>query len=91
MTTRMNMDTRVQLTGSYRTKDFYHAVVLKSLGFNLLELDRSEGNFSIFVFADEEETATETIKRYWDRTLTVEPRAMVDSINECKTRLFSRY
>lgn len=81
----------MEIINSYRTKDFYHAVVLKSLGFNLLELDRSEGNFSVFVFADEKENAEETIKKYWNRALKVEPRSMVDSINELKTRLYSDF
>lgn len=81
----------METVNSYRTKDFYHAVVLKSLGFDLLGLDRSEGSFSIFVFADEKENAEETIKKYWDRVLKVEPRAMVDSINELKTRLYSDF
>lgn len=74
---------------SYRTKDFYHAVVLKALGFGLLGLDRSEGKFSIFIFDDNDQTAEETVKKYWDRALVVEPRALVDSINELKTRLYS--
>lgn len=73
----------------FRTKDFYHAVVLKALGFDLLGLDKSEGRFSIFIFDDKRQGAEETVKKYWDRALMVEPRAMVDSINELKTRLYS--
>lgn len=75
----------------YRTKDFYHSAVLKALGFDLLDLDRSEGNFSVFVFADEGGKAEETLREYWHRTLKVDPRAMVESINELKTRLYSNY
>lgn len=74
---------------SYRTKDFYHAVVLKTLGFDLLTLDRNEGTFSVFVFADNDGLAIDVIKRYWDRSLVVDPKMMVDSINELKTRLYS--
>lgn len=73
----------------FRTKDFYHAVVLKALGFELLGLDRSEGKFSIFVFDDERKEAEDTIRKYWNRELKLEPRAMADSISELKTRLYS--
>lgn len=73
----------------FRTKDFYHAVVLSALGFNLLGLDKSEGKFSIFIFNDNKQRAEEVVRKYWERTLMVEPRAMVDSINELKTRLYS--
>jgi|CXWL01.1.fsa_nt_gi hypothetical protein len=76
---------------SFRTKDFYHAVVLKALGFELLGLDRSEGKFSIFIFDDSEQKAEESVRKYWERKLQVEPRAMVDSIGELKTRLYSTY
>ena len=79
----------METLNSYRTKDFYHAVVLKSLGFKLLGLDRAEGNFSIFVFDDEGQKAEKTISNYWERVLKVDPRTMVDSINELKTRLYS--
>ena len=74
---------------SFRTKDFYHAVVLKALGFKLLGLDRAEGGFSIFVFNDDGQKAEDAIRKYWERVLKVDPRAMVNSINELKTRLYS--
>ena len=74
----------------YKTKDFYHASIIKSLGGHLIDLERTDNNFCYFVFDDPSKQAEEIVRRYWNRELLVEPRMMVETINELKTRLHSR-
>lgn len=82
--------TKIKKSGEYRTKDFYHATILKSLGGQLIDLERTGNNFCYFIFDDPDGGVEDIIKRYWNRELLVEPRLMVESINELKTRLHSR-
>lgn len=74
----------------YSTKDFYIAALLRSIGIHLLGIKPSQNDFVIFEFSTEKVQAEEIISRYWNRQLEVEPRALIDAINELKTRLHSR-
>ena len=74
----------------YEVKDFYIACLLRSLGTPLLRLKSSQGDFIIFEFSVTENKAEEIIQQYWNRQLQVEPRALIDAINELKTRLHTR-
>jgi len=78
------------MESEFRTKDFYHAVVLKAFGWLLVQVVPGEGKFSVFVFDDPDNKAEECIRDYWERKLVVDPRLMVEVINELKTRLYSR-
>jgi hypothetical protein len=71
----------------FRTKDMYSAAVLRSLSYPLINLDRSEGNYSIFVFNDKGLTAQETLQKHWNGQLEVNSRNFVESVRELKTRL----
>ncbi|HUD44917.1 MAG TPA: DUF5659 domain-containing protein [Patescibacteria group bacterium] len=73
----------------FKLNDFYQAVVLKTAGFSLLRLERENPKFAIFVFADPEDKAQETISHYWNRKISVEARALIENINELKTRIYS--
>jgi hypothetical protein len=73
----------------YKTKDFYSAVILKVLGWLLVDVDRVEGKFCMFVFEDPENGAEDCIRKYWNRELSVDPRLMVETIGELKTRIYS--
>lgn len=79
----------METVSTYRTKDFYHAVVLKALGETLIRLEQGEGKFSYFVFDDSDRKAEEIIKKYWNRELLADPKSIIDSIVELKTRLYS--
>jgi len=79
-----------QITESYITKDFYIASLLRALGFRLQSLDRSQGKFVNFIFADPENKAQEAISQYWNRNIQVDARTMVEAINEFKTRLYAK-
>ena len=73
----------------FKTHDFYIASILKSVGFPLLRLDRQAGSFVDFIFHDPDYKAEETIDKYWNRTLSVNARDIVETINELKTRIRS--
>lgn len=74
----------------YQTRDFYNSVVLKTLGLELLRLDRGEGHFVTFIFHDPEQIAESLISEYWSRKTTVIARDLIDNINELKTRIYSK-
>ena len=73
----------------FRINDFYQAVILKTVGFPLLRLERGNGKFVTFVFDDPEYKAEEVLEKYWQREIKVIARDLVESINELKTRIYS--
>lgn len=74
----------------FRTKDFYTAVVLRTLDFPLEKLIRSKGNSVTFVFLDIENKTDQIMKSYWDRNLAIpDARGFVEAISELKTRIYS--
>ncbi len=74
----------------YKSSDFYQSVVLKTIGFPLLRLEKGDRRFFFFVFDDPDHKAKETIERYWNREITVVARDLVENINELKTRIYSQ-
>lgn len=77
-------------TKEYKSNDFYQSVVLKTIGFSLLRLEKSSSRFFFFVFADPENRAKEAIEKYWNREITVVARDLIENINELKTRIYSQ-
>lgn len=75
---------------TFKSQDFYISVILKTLGFPLLRLERQDGNFVTFVFDDPETKAQETISQYWNREVVCNARDLIENINELKTRIHSR-
>lgn len=73
----------------FKLNDFYQAIILMTTGYQLLRLERGHSKFAIFVFADPQETAQATISNYWARKVSVDARALIENINELKTRLYS--
>ena len=76
----MNKDT-------YKTTDFYSAVILRTFGTPLVSLERADYNTLVFVFRNEQKNCENLLGKYWDKKLTVEPRAFIESINELKVRI----
>ena len=74
-------------TKEIKLNDFYQAVILKTLGFPLLRLERGQGKFVTFIFDDPDFKAEAIIQQYWDRQVTVVARDLIESINELKTRI----
>jgi len=73
----------------FKIRDFYQAVILKTVGLPLSRLERDKGKFITFVFDDPEYKAEEIIERYWAREIKVEARSLIETINELKTRIHS--
>lgn len=71
----------------FKSQDFYISVILKTLGFPLLRLERQGGNFVTFVFDDNRANVQETISKYWNREIVCNARDLVETINELKTRI----
>lgn len=74
----------------YSTKDFYISAVIRSLGYNMT-LDASNPRQVIFNFDDPNGELEETVRKYWSYDLQVEPRSVIESINELKTRMQSGF
>ncbi|NCN59118.1 hypothetical protein COW99_03785 [Candidatus Roizmanbacteria bacterium CG22_combo_CG10-13_8_21_14_all_38_20] len=74
----------------YSTKDFYNSVLLKTLGLTLKRLEKGSNKFVTFVFADPKGSAEQILANYWERTLTVEPRLLIENIHELKTRIYAK-
>lgn len=73
----------------FKISDFYQAVILKTVGFPLLRLEKGAGRFIVFVFDDPDYKAEETIEKYWNREVRVIARDLIENINELKTRIHS--
>lgn len=73
----------------FKSSDFYQSVILVTVGFPLVRLERNDKRFFTFVFNDPEEKAEEIIKKYWNKELQVVARDLIESINELKTRIHS--
>lgn len=75
---------------TWSTSDFYSAVIIRASGIPLLSLIREQGKFLTFQFASSPEICEEVIKKHWDRTLKVESRLLIETINELKTRIHEK-
>ena len=74
----------------FKSHDFYQAVILKTVGFPLLRLEKQQGQrFFTFVFQDSDFKAEETIEMYWSHQISVDARKLIENINELKTRIYS--
>lgn len=73
----------------FKLNDFYQAVVLKTVGFRLLRLERGNGKFFYFIFDDTEGKAEKAIENYWSRQIQVVARDLIENISELKTRIYS--
>ena len=92
----MNMKQNMDLTfnaedNTYATSDFYSAVVLRTMGFRLIDIDKSDKRRMRFVFENSNAgaTAEQILQDYWDKVLQGDLRTFVDSINELKTRIYA--
>lgn len=74
----------------FKSHDFYQAVILKTVGFPLLRLEKQQGQrFFTFVFDDPDYQAETTIEMYWNHQIKVDARELIENINELKTRIHS--
>jgi hypothetical protein len=76
--------------GRYLTKDFYSASLLKAQGLPLVGLEKGGDRFYYFVFNDGDQKADQIIQGYWNRSLQVEAKDLIDAIQDLKTILYSK-
>lgn len=83
------MENRIE-NSCTRTKDFYIATTMKTLGVPLLSVEQGVGDFSVFVFDIDPMGADELINKYWSHELLVDPNLLMTNIHELKARLAQR-
>ncbi len=72
----------------YKTKDFYLSACILASGYPLLNIERTNDKFSIFVFKISPEKAEKIIQQHWNYLLKLSTRKLIEAINELKTRLY---
>lgn len=72
------------------TSDFYSAVIVRASGIPLIALSKEQGRFVVFHFEASPKTCEAILKQHWDRSLKLETRLFIETINELKTRTFER-
>lgn len=70
--------------------DFYSAVILRAAGIPLFGLTKMPAKFVNFVFNAPQEKCEAILKSHWDRTLHLETRLFIETINELKTRVHEK-
>jgi hypothetical protein len=73
----------------WKSKDFYLSCVIRASGFELINLERNEHDFSVFVFDISPQKAEEIISLHWSKQLKLPTRDLIEAINELRTRLKS--
>lgn len=74
----------------WNTSDFYSAALVRASGIPLIELSKEQGKFVAFHFESSPEICEEILKKHWDRTLKLETRLLIETINELKTRVHEK-
>ena len=74
----------------WTTSDFYSAVLIRASGISLANLIKERGKFVIFKFSSSPDVCEEILKKHWDRTLQLETRLLIETINELKTRVHEK-
>jgi hypothetical protein len=70
----------------YETSDFHLAVVLCSLGAQIVSIESSVGDRCIFLFEQTRELQA-TIDAYWRKLLSIEPQSLFAAQRSLKSRL----
>ncbi len=75
--------------GRWKSKDFYLSSVVRAAGFDLINLERKQNDFSVFVFDISPQKAEKIISLHWSKQLKLPTRDLIEAINELRTRLKS--
>lgn len=71
----------------FKIKDFYSAIILRSLNISILRLEKENNRFVTFIFDSPPTICEQILSNFWDRKLRIEPRRFIENINELKTRI----
>ena len=76
--------------GEIKTTDFYQSAILKTLGLELLRLEKVNEKQFLFVFNDSKNEVEEILNKYWRREITLNARDLIDNIRDLKTRMYQK-
>ena len=90
MIAKKNLESLETLNASeqFITYDIGLAATLVTLGYTLIDVDRTNPRKSQFIFRRDEHI-DKMVNKYWDNTLTVPARSIVDNLKMLKNRLYS--
>ncbi len=74
----------------WTVSDFYSAVIVRASGIPLINLTKENGKFVVFHFDSSPEVCELILKKHWDRSLKLETRLFIETINELKTRIHEK-
>ena len=77
------------IKNTWRSKDFYLSCIIRASGASLLGLEKSNSDFTVFIFKLSPEEAEKIISLHWSRELKIATRDLIEAINELRTRLKS--
>lgn len=83
---KIKLDVDRKQTSFFQTSEFGLVATLLTLGFHVDHLDNSNPNRVTFFFIQVDELA-ETLKKYWDGSLCVEPKSYWNTLRELKGRI----
>ena len=70
----------------YKTQDFYLSAVLRALGYEMFVGQKVAGKVT---FTFNGEGINDRIDSYWNNTLELPARQLIDAIKELKTRIYN--
>lgn len=90
MITKKNLDSPESLNPKEKfiTYDIGLAATLVTLGYTLFEVDKTNPRKSQFHFRRDEQI-DKMVKNYWDNSLDLPARSLVDNLKMLKNRLYS--
>ncbi len=78
------------MKNQFKTSDLYLASAFIADGHRVSELRPINHKSVEFVFSISPKEAQELADKYWDKSLVVPARALVEAMNELKTRIHNR-
>ncbi len=87
MITQKNVE-QLDSKEKFITFDIGLASALVTLGYTLFDVDKTNPKKSQFIFKRDEQI-DKMVKKYWDNTLTLHARSLVDNLKMLKNRLYS--
>jgi len=75
--------------GTYRTKDFYIASLLYTLGFRLDHKEKVEGDKICYFYFSDLEGCAKKVDEYFKNQILIDPKIFVDSMRTIKTMIYN--
>lgn len=78
----------IETKEQFITYDIGLASALVTLGYTLVDVDKTNPRKSQFIFHRDEQI-DKIVNKYWDNTLTLPARSLIDNLKMLKNRLYS--